>query len=51
MLSEVRSKCGVRGRTAQREPKPTTNKNENPKEVRPKRKATEERRGGLTSNS
>jgi len=32
MLSEVQSKCGVRGRTELHEPVSTMNRNENPKE-------------------
>jgi len=36
MLSEVQSKCGVRGRTGHHERESTTNRNKNPKEGRPK---------------
>jgi len=36
MLSEVRSKCGVRGRTEHHERESTTKRNENPKEGRPR---------------
>ena len=35
MLSEVQSKCGVRGRTELHERRSTKNENENPKEARP----------------
>ena len=35
MLSEVQSKCGVRGRTKLHEGVSTTNENENPEEARP----------------
>jgi len=35
MLSEVQSKCGVRGRTEHHELESTTNWNENSKEGRP----------------
>jgi len=34
MLSEVQSKCRVRGRTEHHEWESTTNRNENPKEAR-----------------
>jgi len=34
MLSEVQSKCGVRGRTEHHERESTTNRNENPEEGR-----------------
>jgi len=34
-LSQVQSKCGVRGRTELHEQVSTKNRNENPKEVRP----------------
>jgi len=36
MPSEVQSKCGVRGRTEHHERESMTNKNENPKERRPR---------------
>jgi len=36
MLSEVQSKCGVRGRTEHHERESTTNRNANLKEERPK---------------
>jgi len=36
MLSEVQSKCWVRGRTEHHERESTTNRNENPREGRPK---------------
>jgi len=36
MLSEVQGKCGVSGRTEHHERESTTNRNENPKEGRPK---------------
>jgi len=36
MLSEVQSKCGVRGRTKHLELESTTNRNKNPKEGRPR---------------
>jgi len=36
MLSEVRSKCGVRGKTELHERESTTNRNENPKAGRPR---------------
>jgi len=36
MLSEVQSKCWVRGRTEHHERESTTNRNENPKDGRPK---------------
>jgi len=36
MLSDVQSKCGVRGRTGHHEPESRTNGNKNPKEGRPK---------------
>jgi len=42
MLSEVQSKCGVRGGTELHEAESTNNRNENPVEVRP----TGHRRGG-----
>jgi len=47
MLSEVRSKCGVRGRTEHHERESTTNRNENPKEGRPRPQGR--RVDGLTS--
>jgi len=49
MLSEVQSKCGVRGRTELHERESTMNGNENPKDVRPK--ATEEEGRWLNVNS
>jgi len=42
MLSEVQSKCGIRGRSELHERESTKNRNENPEEVRP----TGQRRGG-----
>jgi len=36
MLSEVQSKCGVRGRTGHYKRESTTNGNKNPEEGRPK---------------
>jgi len=42
MLSEVQSKCGVRGRTELHERESTKNRNENPREGEP----TGSRRGG-----
>jgi len=42
MLSEVQSKCGVRGRTKHHEEESTTNRNENPKEGRPRPKRSRE---------
>ena len=47
MLSEVQSKCGVRGRTEHHELESTTNRNENPKEGRPRPQGR--RADGLTS--
>ena len=47
MLSEVQGKCGVRGRTERHELESTTNRNENPKEERPRHQ--ERREDGLTS--
>jgi len=47
MLSEVQSKCGVRGRTEHHELESTTNRNENPKEGRPR--PQRRREDGLTS--
>jgi len=47
MLSEAQSKCGVRGRTELHERESTTNRNENPKEGRPR--PQERRVDGLTS--
>jgi len=47
MLSEVQSKCGVRGRTKHQERESTTNRNENPMEVRPR--PQRRRVDGLTS--
>jgi len=47
MLSEVQSKCWVRGRTALHEWESTKNGNQNPKEWG--REAQERRGGGLTS--
>jgi len=47
MLSEVQSKCGVRGRTEHHERDSTTNRNENPMERRPR--PQRRREDGLTS--
>ena len=47
MLSEVQSKCGVRGRTEHHERESTTNRNENPKEGRLRPQGR--RADGLTS--
>jgi len=47
MLSEVQSKCGVRGRTEHHEQQSTTKRNENPKEGRPR--PQRRRVDGLTS--
>jgi len=47
MLSEVHSKCGVRGRTEHHERESTTGRNENPKEGRPRPQGR--RVDGLTS--
>jgi len=48
MLSEVQSKCGVRERTEHHERESTTNRNENPKEGRPRPQGR--RVDGLTSS-
>jgi len=47
MLSEVQSKCGVRGRSEHHERESTTNRNENPKEGTPRPQGR--RVDGLTS--
>jgi len=47
MLSEVQSKCGVRGRTEHHERESTMNRNENPMEGRPRQQRR--RVDGLTS--
>jgi len=47
MLSEVQSKCRVRGRTELHERESTMNRNENPKEGRPR--PQRRREAGFTS--
>jgi len=47
MLREVQTKCGVKGRTEHNAWESTTNRNENPKEGRPR--PQEKRVDGLTS--
>jgi len=49
MLSEVQSKCGVRGRTELHERESTKNRNENPKEGRTRPQSRRE--DGLTSTT